>query len=311
MEYKDYYKTLGVEKAATQAEIKKAYRALAKKYHPDKNKGDKAAEERFKDISEAYEVLSDETKRSQYERLGANWRQYQQQQENGFPGGQYQWQPPGGGGFGSQTYEGTGDDGGSDFSDFFKQFFGGRFSGGYGGRQRKGQDYEADMEISLLEAYSGTYRLLHVNGKQLRISTKPGVADGQVLRVKGKGAPGSGGAENGDLFIKIKVLPHPRLERKGDNLFTDLEVDMYTAILGGEVQVQTLAGALKLKIPAGTQNGKSLRLREKGMPVYGKPDKFGDLYVNVKVLLPVHVSAEEKALLEQLRDLQKAKTRAT
>ncbi len=305
MEYKDYYKTLGVEKSATQAEIKKAYRTLAKKYHPDKNKGDRAAEERFKDISEAYEVLSDETKRSQYERLGANWRQYQQQQESGYPGGQYQWQP--GGGFGSQTQGGGGGEADSNFSDFFKQFFGGRFGSDFGGRQRKGQDYEADMEIALLEAYNGTYRLLHVDGKQLRISTKPGVADGQVLRVAGKGAAGGGGAENGDLFIKVKVQPHPKLERKGDHLFTDLEVDMYTAILGGEVQVQTLAGALKLKIPPGTQSGKSLRLREKGMPVYDKPNKFGDLYVTVKVKLPVNVSAEEKKLLEQLRDLQKVK----
>ncbi|QCR21896.1 DnaJ C-terminal domain-containing protein [Pontibacter sp. SGAir0037] len=303
MDYKDYYNILGVAKTATQAEIKKAYRALAKKYHPDKTKGDTAAEERFKDISEAYEVIGDETKRRQYDQLGANWKQYQQQ-GSGF-GGQYQ---------GAGAYGNADDVFGSDFSDFFKQFFGGGgFGGGFAGRRgtqaRKGQDYEADMSITLQEAYSGTAHLLTLDNQQLRINTKPGVADGQVLRIKGKGAPGTGaGAANGDLYIKVSVQPHPTIERKGDDLHTELPMDMYTAILGGEVQVNTLAGQLKFKVPAGTQNGKVLRLRGKGMPVYGKADQFGDLYAKVQVMLPVNLDSEDRALLEQLRDRQQARS---
>jgi curved DNA-binding protein len=305
MDYKDYYKILGVEKSASQADIKKAYRALAKKYHPDKTKGDKAAEEKFKDISEAYEVLGDEQKRKQYDELGANWRHFQQQ------GGQYRSQP-GGGGFRGTYYEGDLGDmfggGSSGFSDFFEQFFGGGFAqqgGGFrsGGRTPKGQDYEAEMGITLQEAYSGASRLLTVHGQQLRITTKPGVADGQVLRIKGKGGPAVGGGAPGDLYIRVQVQPMAGFERQGNDLHTALPVDMYTAILGGELQVHTLTGRLKLKIPAGTQNGKTLRLRGKGMPVYGKTDQHGDLYVKIEVQLPAHLTDEERTLMERLRDL--------
>ncbi|WP_018477996.1 DnaJ C-terminal domain-containing protein [Pontibacter roseus] len=307
MEYKDYYKILGVEKSASQADIKKAYRALAKKFHPDKTKGDKAAEEKFKDISEAYEVLGDEQKRKQYDELGANWRQFQQ------GGGQYRGQP--GGGFRGSYSQGDASDmfGGSGFSDFFEQFFGGGFAqqaGDFRGRGRatKGQDYEGEMAISLQEAYSGTSRLLTVNGQQLRITTKPGVADGQVLRIKGKGGPAVGGGVPGDLFMRVLVQPHPNFDRQGDDLHTKLNLDLYTAILGGDAEVDTITGKLKLKIPAGTQNGKTLRLRGKGMPVYGKPDQHGDLYVKIEVQLPVHLSDEERSLMLQLRDLHQRKT---
>ncbi|MBD1396104.1 J domain-containing protein [Pontibacter sp. JH31] len=309
MEYKDYYKILGVEKSASQADIKKAYRALAKKYHPDKTKGDKAAEEKFKDISESYEVLGDEQKRKQYDELGANWRHFQQQ-----GGGPFRGQQPGGG-FGGTYYEGDASDkfGGSGFSDFFEQFFGGGFAqqgGDFRGRGRapRGQDYEAEMAITLQEAYSGTSRLLNVNNQQLRITTKPGVADAQVLRIKGKGGPAMGGGTPGDLYIRVQVQPFPGIERQGDDLHTKLNLDMYTAILGGEVQVNTLSGKLKLKIPAGTQNGKTLRLRGKGMPLYGKPDQHGDLYVKIEVQLPVHLTDEELHLMQQLRDLHQQKT---
>ncbi|MFD2244861.1 DnaJ C-terminal domain-containing protein [Pontibacter ruber] len=312
MEYKDYYKILGVEKSASQADIKKAYRALAKKYHPDKTKGDKAAEEKFKDISEAYEVLGDEAKRKQYDELGSNWRQFQQGGYGG-SGRQYQRQP--GGGFGGGYYEGDMGDmfggAGGGFSDFFQQFFGGGGFGGQraggGGRAAKGQDYEAEMEISLEEAYSGTSRLLNLHGQQLRITTKPGVADGQVLKIKGKGGPAGAGGTAGDLYMRVLVRKHPDFERKGNDLYTKLPLDMYTAILGGEAQVQTLTGQLKLKIPAGTQNGKALRLRGKGMPVYGKTDQHGDLYVDIEVKLPTHLSAEERELLQRLRELHQGK----
>jgi curved DNA-binding protein len=309
MEYKDYYKVLGVEKSASQAEIKKAYRALAKKYHPDKNKGDKAAEEKFKDVSEAYEVLGDEAKRKQYDELGANWRQFQQQGSGPFGGRQP------GGGFRGTHYEGDASDmfGGSGFSDFFEQFFGGGFAqqtGDFRGRGRaaKGQDYEAEMAITLQEAFAGTSRLITLHNQQLRITTKPGVADGQVLRIKGKGAPAVGGGTPGDLYIRVQVQPFPGIEREGKDLHAKLHVDMYTAILGGEIELHTLTGKLKLKIPPGTQNGKILRLRGKGMPVYGKPDQHGDLYVRIEVQLPVHLTEEEQKLMQQLRQLHQRKT---
>ncbi|MER2999443.1 J domain-containing protein [Pontibacter populi] len=315
MDYKDYYNILGVSKTASQAEIKKAYRALAKKYHPDKNKGDKAAEDKFKDISEAYEVVGDEEKRKQYDQLGSNWRQYQNA-GGGFGGqqGQYYGGQPGGGGF--RGFEGDPDMFGGGFSDFFQQFFGGG-GGGFGqqgrggrGQAAKGQDYEAEMEITLQEAYHGTSRLLNLHNQQLRITTKPGVADGQILKIKGKGAPAAGGRMAGDLFIKVFVRPDTKFERKGSDLYSTLPIDMYTAILGGDAHVQTLTGQLKLKIPAGTQNDKTLRLRGKGMPVYGKPDQHGDLYVKIIVELPTHLSDEERNLLEKLRDLQLAKATA-
>ncbi|WP_299821954.1 J domain-containing protein [uncultured Pontibacter sp.] len=307
MEYKDYYKILGVEKNALQADIKKAYRALAKKYHPDKNKDDTTAENKFKDISEAYEVLGDKDKRSQYDQLGSNWRQFQQGGRPG--GGAYQGQP--GGGFTQEDINDMFGGGGGGFSDFFQQFFGG--GGGFGqgtagrGRTRKGQDYQAEMEITLDEAYQGTSRLIATDNQQLRITTKPGVADGQTLRIKGKGGPAAGGGDNGDLYIKVHLRPHSKFERKGDDLYADLNLDMYTAILGGETHVDTMSGKLKLNIPAGTQNGKTLRLRGKGMPHYGKPDQHGDLYVKINVLLPADLSKEERDLLERLRELRHAK----
>ncbi|GAB3526920.1 J domain-containing protein [Pontibacter brevis] len=307
MEYKDYYTILGVDKKASQADIKKAYRALAKKYHPDKNKGDKAAEDKFKDISEAYEVLGDETKRQQYDQLGANWRQFQ---NAGPGGGQYYGQP---GGFTEADFSDMfGGGAGGGFSDFFQQFFGGG-GGGFGqagggrARARQSQDYKADLEISLTEAYTGTSRLINLNNQQLRITTKPGVADGQQLRIKGKGGPAAGGGAPGDLYIDVHVHPDPRFERRGNDLYTTLPVDLFTAILGGQAQVTTMSGLLKLNIPAGTQAGKTLRLRGKGMPVYGKSDQFGDLYVKIEVNLPTDLSAEERQLFEKLRDMRQAK----
>ncbi len=307
MEYKDYYKILGVEKSASQADIKKAYRALAKKYHPDKNKGDKTAESKFKDISEAYEVLGDKEKRAQYDQLGSNWRQFQQ--GGGPRGGQYQGYS--GGGYSQQDINDMFGGGGGGFSDFFEQFFGGG-GGGFGqsaggrGQARKGHDYKAEMEITLEEAYHGTSRLITTDKQQLRITTKPGVADGQTLRIKGKGGPAAGGGESGDLYINIKIQPNAKFERKGDDLYTDLNLDLYTAILGGETEVDTMSGKLKLKIPAGTQNGKTLRLRGKGMPQYGKADHYGNLYVKINVLLPTNLTSEERNLLEKLRDLRHA-----
>ncbi|WP_439882967.1 DnaJ C-terminal domain-containing protein [Pontibacter sp. MBLB2868] len=310
MEYKDYYKILGVDKTASQADIKKAYRALAKKYHPDKTKGDPAAEEKFKDISEAYEVLGDKEKRQQYDQLGSNWRQFQQ---GGGAGGQYYGRPGGGfqGGYSQSDINDMFGGGGGGFSDFFEQFFGG--GAGFGqaqgsrGRTRpqKGHDYQAEIEITLQEAFAGTSRLLNVNNQQLRIKIKPGVTSGQTLRIKGKGAEAAGGA--GDLYIQVTVKPDANFERKGDDLYTSLPLDMYTAILGGDALVKTMSGELKLKIPAGTQSGKTLRLRGKGMPLYDKPDLHGDLYVKIDIKLPTNLTSEERSLFERLRELRHEK----
>ncbi|TXK36426.1 J domain-containing protein [Pontibacter qinzhouensis] len=298
MDYRDYYKILGVAKTASQAEIKKQYRALAKQYHPDKNKDNKEAEARFKEISEAYEVLGDESKRKKYDQLGANWKQYEQG-----GGGQYYGGQPGGG-FGGDPSDVFG----GGFSDFFEQFFGGG-NGGFGrSRAQKGQNFEGEMLITLQEAFSGTSRLITLDNQQLRITTKPGVADGQVLKIKGKGGAAPGGGTPGDLFLRVKIEPHPGFERKENDLYTTLKLDIFTAILGGDVHVNTLQGQIKVKIPAGTQNGKSLRLRGKGMPVYGKTGEFGDLYVAIEVSLPVNLTPDEKQQLEKLRTMVMARS---
>lgn len=322
MDYKDYYKVLGVSKTASQEEIKKSYRKLAVKYHPDKNKGDKASEDKFKEISEAYNVLSDPEKRRQYDELGSNWNRYQQR---GGPGG-FNWseyaRQQGGGAY-QQTYdfndvfEGAGNGGGrkGGFSDFFQSFFGGGgFDPAGGGRQTaafKGQDLQAEMAISLEDAYRGITHIMNVHGQQMRIKLKPGIEDKQTLKLAGKGAPGIHGGTPGDLYLTVYVGKHPQFERKGDDLYLDLSVELYTSILGGKVTVPTLSGPVNMQLPEGTQNGKVLRLREKGMPRYNKSGQFGDLYVRVQVELPVQLSAEEKQLFEKLKSLKEQKYAGT
>lgn len=324
MEYKDYYKILGVDKSASQEEIKKTYRKLAVKYHPDKNKGNKAAEEKFKEISEAYNVLGDPEKRKKYDQLGANWNRYQQAggDSSGFDWGQYTRRSGGRPSGGGQAYEFEGDfgdffgggaGGGGGFSDFFQNIFGGGFGGaGQAGRTAgfKGQDYRASLEIGLADAYRGGSFNFNLEGQQLRIKLKPGIEDGQTLRLKGKGAPGPGG-QAGDLYLTIRVAQHPQFRREGRDLYTDVNVDLYTAILGGEIMVPTLDGAVKMKLPARTPNDKVLRLRGKGMPEYGKPSEHGNLYVTVKVELPQELSAEEEELFMKLRDIKQKKYAGT
>lgn len=318
MDYKDYYKTLGVSKTASQEEIKKTYRKLAVKYHPDKNKGDKAAEEKFKEISEAYNVLGDPEKRKQYDQLGSNWNQYRKAggDPSGFDWSKYAGQNRGG----QQQYEFQGDFGdffggggrGGGFSDFFQNMFGGGFgqpggSYGPGSAGLKGQDYQASLAISLEEAYSGTTRSFAVNGKQLRIKLKPGIEDGQTLKLKGKGAPGPQGGQAGDLYLTIGVAEKPGFRREGKDLYTTATTDLYTAILGGKITVPALSGPVAVPLAPYTPNEKVLRLRGKGMPEYGKPEVKGDLYVTVKVELPKQLSAEEEDLFRQLKDLKQRK----
>ncbi len=308
MEYKDYYKILGVDKKASQEEIKKAYRKLAVKYHPDKNPGDKEAENMFKLINEANEVLGDPEKRKKYDTLGENWNTYQHQQRSGQPGSY-----PFGHGGQSYYYEGDLNDlfGGSasGFSDFFETFFGGRQNGRRGGRAAsgsgrafKGQDYETEMEITLEEAYHGTSRLIQLEHEKLRISTKPGAYDGQLLRIKGKGGKGSSADQHGDLYVRIRLTPHASFERRGDDLYKQHTIDLYTAVLGGETILETLAGKIKINIAPGTQNNQQVRIKGKGMPVYGTA-RHGDLYVSLQVKIPEKLDKEQKDLFERLKKI--------
>lgn len=294
MDYKDYYKILGVTKTASQEEIKKSYRKLAVKYHPDKNSDNKDAEERFKLANEANEVLGNPEKRKKYDELGENWQQYEKQgnQGNGSP-------------FGGQNYyqEGRNEsfDGQTDFSDFFEQFFAGRDRGNGKPQSRKGGDYETEMEITLEEAYQGTSRIIQVENEKLRITTKLGTQNDQQLRIKNKGAKGFGDGQRGDLFVRIKVKTHPLFVRKGDDLYFTQKIDLFTAVLGGEIVVSTLSGQVKIKISEGTQNGKSIRLKGKGMPIYDNPTLFGDFYLEIQVQIPTELSDSQKESYEQLR----------
>lgn len=313
MEYKNYYDILGVSKSASQSDIKKAYRKLAIKYHPDKNKNDKKAEEKFKEVAEAYEVLKNPETRKKYDQLGANWKNYQHANQNfdGFNWGGADF----GGGRGSRVhFEGDMGDffertGGA--SDFFQQFFGGGF-GGFssssrrgGGRQRskafKGGDYEADVTITLQDAYRGASTLLNVDGEKLRVTIKPGVRDGQKLRIRGKGQQGVNNGPRGDLYVKIKIEPHPDFTRKGDDLYSDVPVDIFTAMLGGKISVPTLKGNVNIKIPKETDSGKTFRLRGVGMPKYEDNRKTGDFYARVKITTPKNLTKKQQELVNELK----------
>lgn len=307
MEYTDYYQILGVDKKASQEEIKKAYRKLAKKYHPDKDPGNKEAENKFKQINEANEVLGDPEKRRKYDRLGANWDRFGQEgtKSGGSPFG----------GFGNQSrhtyFDGDLNDlfgsssGGSGFSDFFETFFGrgersNHFKNRYGAAGFKGQDFETEMEISLEEAYHGTSRIIQLEQEKIRITTKPGTYDGQVLRIKGKGGKGRNN-NDGDLLVKIKILPHRLFERNGNDIKVIEHINLFDAILGGEVAIDTIDGKIKIKIPVGSQNNKTLRIKGKGMPVYGKAGMFGDLLVQLQIDIPENITPIQKNLFEQLK----------
>ena len=305
MEFKDYYKILGVDKKATTEQIKTAYRKLARKHHPDVNPNDKEAEAKFKEATEAYEVLSDPENRKKYDTLGSNWRQHRQ---SGGRAEDYNWQQwysgAPGGGQRQYEYRGDSDDffqggGNGGFSDFFSSIFGRRGAA----QQMKGQDFEATAELTLEEAFAGTQRILTVDGKSIKISIKPGIRDGQKLKLSGKGGQGRGGP-NGDLYIVIRIAPHARYERKEDDLYVRVPVDLYTALLGGETEVQTLSGAVKLKISPESQNGAVLRLKGMGMPKYNSKER-GDLYARLDVQLPKKLTHEERELFQQLAELRK------
>ncbi len=306
MDYKDYYKALGVEKTATTEQIKKAYRKLARQHHPDVNPNDNGAEQKFKEINEANEVLSDPEKRKKYDQFGADWQHYQQQ-----PGGAARGGQPGGGFDWSQYTQGQGGGSspfgeGDDFSDFFGSLFGSMGGGARAGGSRPGAgpDYQAELELSLEEAYHGGPRTITVSGKNLRLTIQPGVSDGQTIRLRDQGGPGRNGGPNGSLLITFRVRPDARYARTGDDLTQDVPVSIYKALLGGEQTVETLSGSVKIKLKPETPNGTRLRLRGKGFPVYKKAGEFGDLYLRLNLTLPQHLTEPEKELIRQLAALR-------
>ncbi len=288
MDYKDYYTILGIKKSATAGEIKKRFRTLAVKYHPDKNPGNKQAEEKFKEINEAYEVLRDPDKRKKYDAIGSEWKQH------AGPGNQedFDWSRYTGGGRGAPH------DSGSGFSDFFEQFFGSGFRDG-SARGRGLQQYRMDVDLTLEQAYQGTIRKFTVEGRQLQITLRPGSHDGQHLRIPGRGRG------MGDVHVFLHVKKHAVYKRRGDDLYCRVPVNLYTAMMGGKAKVRTLKGDMSVSIAAGTDNGKALRLRGMGMPVYGKEGQFGDLYAEISVSIPKNLSSAEKELVKKLAALRK------
>ncbi|MFL9833550.1 DnaJ C-terminal domain-containing protein [Chryseobacterium terrae] len=303
MAYIDYYKILGVDKSATQDDIKKAYRKQARKLHPDLNPNDKEAERQFKELNEANEVLSNPENRAKYDKYGENWKhgeeyeKAQQQQRQQYQGGNYS------GGFSGADF---GD--GEDFSDFFQSMFGGA-GGGFGRSSRgsasgkfKGQDVQAELNLNLKDAAKTHQQTFDINGKKVRITIPAGVYDGQQIKLKGHGNPGVNGGPSGDLYITFNISPDPNFERVGDDLKTKVTIDLYTAVLGGEVTVNTLDGNVNLKVKPGTQNGTTVRLKGKGFPVYKKDRHFGDLFATYDVKLPTDLTDKQKELFEQLKN---------
>jgi DnaJ-class molecular chaperone len=336
MDFRDYYSTLGVAKTATAKEIKQAFRKLARKHHPDVNPGDKAAEAKFKEINEAYEVLGDHEKRKKYDELGANWRAYEQAGAGGGPGfqggfdpSQFGWnarsggQGSQGGGFRTMTEEEMremfGDS--NPFSDFFQTFFGGSMGGqdepGHRGARsrgqrgtRKGRDIEQEIELPLEDTYSGKVMRFSIkhdgHARTVDVRIPAGVGEGSRVRVAGEGEQGGNGGQAGDLYLRIRQTPHSRFERKGRDLYTKVQIPLTTAVLGGEAEVPTLAGkTLRLKVPPTMQIGQTFRLKGHGMPVTGKPDEHGDLYATVDVQLPRELTSEQRKHFEELQKLEK------
>jgi len=312
MDYKDYYDILNVSRDASTEDIRKAYRKLARKYHPDVNPNNKEAEERFKEINEAHEVLTDPDKRRKYDQFGRSWQQYQQAggDPRGFDWSQWTAQGAPGGGRGTYTEYVDLNDlfGEGSFSDFFHNLFGGGAARGAGSTPyaRGGRDIEQPVEISLLEAHDGTVRVLQTGSRRLEVKIPPGVRTGSRVRVAGEGEPGTGGAPAGDLYLVVQVREHPEFRREGDNLHLRLPVDLYTMVLGGEVTFHTLKGQrLALTIPPETQAGRTFRLRGQGMPRLRAPEERGDLLVEVIPAIPQALTEKEQDLFRQLAELRR------
>jgi curved DNA-binding protein len=300
MAFIDYYKILGIDKKASQDDIKKAYRKLARKYHPDLNPNDKESNKKFQEINEANEALSDPDKRKKYDEYGANWKnseQFEQAQRSQSRGRTQN--PFSGGGYGGADFGG-----GGDFSDFFESMFGGgNRSSGRSSVKYKGQDYQASLQLKLRDAYKTHKQTLTVNGKNIRITIPAGIADEQVIKLNGHGGPGVNGGPAGDLYITINIEEDAMFKRLNNDLYIQHEIDLYTAILGGEVTIETLDGKVKLKVPAGTQNGTKVRLKNKGFPVYKKEGEFGNMFITYTIRIPAELSDKQKELFKELQNL--------
>ncbi|SMD46262.1 curved DNA-binding protein [Aquiflexum balticum DSM 16537] len=301
MEFIDYYKILEIDKKASADEIKKAYRKLARKYHPDLNPNDKEAETKFKQINEANEVLSDPEKRKKYDQYGKDWKHAEEFEKSG----RRQSRPSGQGS--SRAYSGHFTE--EDFSDFFSSMFGGGASGGFqsSGREGvryKGSDYKAELHLKLSDVYRTHKQTLTVNGKNIRLTIQAGVEDGQTIKIRGYGGEGINGGPKGDLYISFVVQNDTEFVREGNDLYKKVEVDLYKAVLGGEITVPTMDGKVKLKVSPGTQNDTKVRLKGKGFPVYRQEGKFGDLYITYQVEIPKSLSEKEKELFTQLSNIR-------
>lgn len=303
MEFKDYYKILGIDKKASEKDIKKAYRKLARKYHPDLNPDDKVAEQKFKELNEANEVLSNPENRKKYDKYGKDWQHSEQFEEQ-----ERQRQQNGGSPFGGGAQYGGGGYSEEDFSDFFGSMFGG--GGGFGSQrgggntQFKGQDFSADLQLNLTDVYETHKRTLTINGKNIRLTIPAGVTDGQVIKIKGHGGKGQQGAPNGDLKIKFNITNNTQFKRDKDNLYSTVDVDLYTAVLGGQITVKTFKGKVKLTVKPGLQNGGKVKLKGKGFPKYKKEGSFGDLYITYNIEIPTKLTAKGKELFEELSKLK-------
>jgi len=300
MEFIDYYKVLGINKKATAADIKKAYRKLARKYHPDTNPNDEEAKKKFQQINEANEVLSNPENRKKYDEYGENWQhaeayeeaKKQRASQSGFGrGGAYQQ-------YSSSDFDGT------DFSDFFNAAFGGGRSSGRRTAQFRGQDFNAELQLDLKDVYTEHKRTLAVNNKNIRITIPAGVENGQTIKIKGHGGKGVNGGPNGDLYIQFSIQNHSKFKRDKDNLYTTVDLDLYTALLGGDLMVDTFNGKVKLTVKPETQNGTKVKLKGKGFPKYKKTDQFGDLYITYQIKTPTKLTDKEKELFTELQKLR-------
>ena len=295
MDFVDYYKLLGLNKTATSKDIKSAYRKLARKFHTALNPNDKDAKKKFQEINEANEVLSDPEKRKKYDKYGKDWQHSEQFEKQR----QYQQQPQDSRG---NSYSGSQSEG--DFSDFFESMFGRGKTAGYGRQVKfRGEDYNAELQLDLIDAYKTHKQTLTINEKKIRITIPAGIENGQTIKIAGHGGKGINGGPDGDLYITFSVANHPDFKRSGNDLFTTVNLDMYTAVLGGEITIETLNGKVKLKVKPETQNGSKVKLTGKGFPVYKNEGKFGDLYVTYLVKIPINLTEKQKSLFKQLSEL--------
>lgn len=309
MEFKDYYKILGISKTASAEEIKSAFRKLATKYHPDKNRTDPKAEEKFKDINEAYQVLSDPEKRSKYDTLGSNWNAHRGSGGTGDNFNWEQWFNSGGGRQKRKTQSNPFGDifgGGGGLSDFFERIFGGGFTQTQNNSNKsfKGNDYETEVELSLEESFKGTLRKLNINEKKVEVKFKRGIRSGQTLRLSGLGEEVSNGGSNGDLIIHVKINSDKHIDRKGDDLYVDVFLDFFTILLGGSAKIKTFGGTIKFNIPEGSQLGKILKIPKMGMPNYENPELKGDLYLILNTILPEKLSDQEIEIVSKWKEIR-------